>query len=763
MRVSHAWLAWLCLVVLCVSAAGAAFAAEPDDEEEPAAPTERPRLHVGVLPPGFVLTGRLGDPAWAAASDSVERLTTIEPRIGEVPTARTVVKVLANPHEIVIGLRCDDPDAASIVAPSKARDAVLDEEDHVVIVLDTFMDGRSGYVFAVNPSGARFDGLVSSQGEEVNPNWDTIWEARTFRDENGWRAEIRISAKSLGFDGNQREWGMNVQRHVPGRLETSRWAGATRDFEVYQTSQSGILTGLPAFDVGAGLSVRPAVVGRLNRASRLDNTDTDGDVSLDMTKTLGPGLLASLTVNTDFAETEVETRQINLTRFPVYFPEKRSFFLAGSDIFEFGLGLDEETLIPFFSRRIGLYGVTEEDQAAVPIDVGGKVSGRIGDTHVGALVVGTHRVKSLYLPEEDLRLPIPATTMGAVRLKQNVLEESSVGMLATFGDQAGRRSSWMGGLDFTYRTSGFMDDKNLLIGGWGLLTDRQGLRGDKGAYGFAVDYPNDEVDLSLSSTRLGDGFDPSLGFVVRNGVHIWDVSILVNHRPLWSGVREISQETKFRLFNRPDNSTWTSYEFSARPLDVLFQSGDRLEFAIEPEGDRPTDTFSISDNADLPAGSYEWTRYLVGLYTAERRGLNGHVTLQAGTYYNGDLTTVEGALGIRPSSFVTLEASLERNTGEVSRVVEVGNFELAEPVRIKEELYGLRVAINLSPDLQITSLTQYDTQSRELGSNNRLRWTFAPQGDLFVVYNHAIERGLDRRWRFQSNQLPVKLQYTWRF
>jgi len=763
MRVSQVWLGWLCLSMLLCASPDATFAAEPEEEEETVVPAERPRLRVGVLPSGFLLTGRLDDPAWASVADSVERLTTIEPRIGEVPAARTVVKVLANPHEIVIGLRCDDPNAASIVAPSMARDAVLDEEDHVVIVLDTFMDGRSGYVFAVNPSGARFDGLVSSHGEEVNSNWDTIWEARTFRDASGWRAEVRISAKSLGFDGERREWGMNVQRHVPSRLETSRWAGASRDFEVYQTSQSGILTDLPAFDVGAGLSIRPALVGRLNRASRFDNTDTDGDVSLDVTKTLGPGLLASLTVNTDFAETEVETRQINLTRFPVYFPEKRSFFLAGSDIFEFGLGLDEETLVPFFSRRIGLFGVTEEEQAAVPIDVGGKVSGRIGETHVGALVVGTRRVKSLDLPEEDLRLTIPSTTMGAIRLKQNVLEESSVGMLATFGDQAGRRSSWMGGVDLTYRTSGFMDDKNLLIGAWGLLTDRRGLHGDKGAYGFAVEYPNDEVDLSLSSMRFGDGFDPSMSFVVRNGVHIWDLSMLVNHRPLWSGVREISQETSFRVFNRPDNSTWASYEFSARPLDVLFQSGDRLEFAVEPEGDRPTDTFSIADDVDLPAGSYEWTRYLVGARTAERRAWNAHVTFEAGTFYNGDLTTVEGGVGFRPSPFVTLEASLERNVGEVTRAVEFGEFELPQPVRIEEELYGLRVAVNLSPDLQITSFTQYDTESRELGSNNRLRWTFAPQGDLFVVYNHAMERGLDRRWRFQSNQLPVKLQYTWRF
>lgn len=740
-----------------------AFAQGAEEEEAEAPPPERPRTRAGVLPTNFAFTGALTDPAWATVPDSIAPLTTIEPRMGEVPAARTIVKVLANAHEIVIGARCLDPDAAGIVAHSKARDAVLDDEDHILFVLDTFMDGRSGYVFAVNPVAARFDGLVAAQGEDVNANWDTIWEAKTARDAAGWTVEIRISAKSLGFEPGRTEWGLNVQRHVPSRLETSRWSAPDRDYEVFQTSVSGFLADLPRFDVGAGLSLRPALVGRATKPSLNENADLDGDVAFDMTKSLGPNLLASLTVNTDFAETEVETRQINLTRFPVYFPEKRSFFLAGADIFEFGLGLDEETLIPFFSRRIGLFGVSEEDQAAIPIDAGGKLTGRIGNTNLGALVVGTRPVRSLFLPEEDLTLQIPRATLGAVRLKQNIFEESSIGMLATFGDQAGRQDSWTGGADFTYATTGFMDDKNLLAGAWGLVTDRDGLSGDKGAYGFAVEYPNDDIDFTLSSIRLGNGFDPSLGFVVRNGVHIWDLNMLVNHRPNWPGVQEVTQETAFRVFNRPDNSTWQSYELSARPLDVLMQSGDRFEFAIEPEGDRPTDTFSFTDEADLPAGHYEWTRYLAGLHTAPKRPLNASVLYMWGPYYDGTLRTVEATLRIRPASFLTLEGSIERNTGEFDGLQEVGELEVPVHARIQEELFGLRVALNLSSDLQITSFTQYDNASREMGSNNRLRWTFAPAGDLFVVYNHSMERTLDKRWRFQSNQIPVKLQYTWRF
>jgi len=724
----------------------------------------RPELRVGTLPPSLVLDGRLDDEAWASDTDSVARLTTIEPHEGAEPTGRTVVKVLASAQEIVIGVRCDDPEPGKIVSHAKARDAVLDEEDHLTLVFDTFFDGRSGYAFSINPLGARSDGLVVAEGEEVNTAWDAIWEAKTARDSAGWSAEIRIPVRSLSFPPDQDRWGFNVERRIQRLQETSRWSGISRDFEITQTSHSGVLTGLPRFDVGAGLSVRPALVTRVTRASPTAKTDYEAELSLDASKTLGPSLLSALTINTDFAETEVDVRQINLTRFPVFFPEKRSFFLAGSDIFEFGLGLDEETLIPFFSRRIGLVGASEEDQVEVPIDAGAKISGRVGSTQVGGLVVGTRPIEDLRLVEEDLIFNVPRTTMGAVRLKQSLFEESSVGLLATVGDQLGR-SSWTGGVDFTYRNSSFRDDQNFLVGAWGLRDDRKDLHGEKTAFGMRVDYPNDPVDITVSTTRIGDGFDPSLGFQPRNGVHIWDLATTITPRPWWPGVRELTQELNFTLYNRLDNSTWQSYELSARPFDVLFHSGDSFEFAIEPQGDRvPPDTaYSIADGVDIATGSYEWTRYTVGVHSAEKRSVRGHVVWESGDYYNGRLSTVEAGLGLGPFNFLTLEATGERSTGSVIGVVEGASGDSLASMRINENLLGLRVEINVSSDLQFVTFTQYDTQSRELGSNNRLRWTFHPGGDLFVVYNHNMLRTSDNHWHFGSNQLPIKVQYTWRF
>jgi hypothetical protein len=294
----------------------------------------------------------LSEPFWADA-ESITNLIMIEPLEGAIPEGKTEVKVLASANELIIGVVCQDPDPSGITSFSKARDAELDDEDHIAIVLDTFQDGRSGYVFAVNPSGTRFDGIVIDQGTDVNSNWDAVWEAHSTQGPQGWSTEIRIPIKSMSFKRGLTSWGFNVERRVQRLQETSRWSGATQDYELYQTSRAGLLSNLPNFDLGLGLTIRPAVTGGGERVSADAGTELTRDVHLDVTQTLGANLLGSLTVNTDFAESEVDARQTNLSRFEIEFPEKRAFFLEGADIFDFGLNLGG-TLIQFFSRRIGL-------------------------------------------------------------------------------------------------------------------------------------------------------------------------------------------------------------------------------------------------------------------------------------------------------------------------------------------------------------------------------------------------------------------------
>ena len=401
----------------------------------------------------------------------------------------TRVQILANAEYLVVGIEARDPDPSGIVSTSKARDPHLRSEDYIKIVLDPFLDGRTGYIFALNPGGARYDALVARRGEGEDSEWDAVWEAATSRDSQGWSAEIRIPLQSLTFDGSLDRWGFNVERRIERLQEVSRWASPFRDAKIAQTVRAGYVTGLPTFDTGLGLTVRPALVVGTDKSGENEPWNETFEPSLDVFKRLGNNTTAMVTANTDFAETEVDTRRTNLTRFPLFFPEKRTFFLEGSDVFDFGVGLSNfrsSDIVPFFSRRIGLY-----EGEAVPLDVGTKISGKAGNTNFGGLVTRTGDVRGL----------VPATTMGAFRVRQNVLDESNVGVLATFGDPSGADRSYLVGADATYQTSRFRGSKNFITGAWAMVTDREGLSGNQTA----------SVPRSTTRTTTGTSRSPISG------------------------------------------------------------------------------------------------------------------------------------------------------------------------------------------------------------------------------------------------------------
>ena len=700
--------------------------------EGQSAPPAAPRLRT-VQPTAAVrLDGLLDEPVWRTA-DSITDLTQVEPVEGARTTGRTVVRVLASADAIVVGIMAYDPDPAAIVGYAKARDADLEDEDHIRLLFDTFLDQRSGYVFAVNPNGARYDALVSSRGEEENESWDTIWEAAATRTTNGWSAEIRIPIRSLAFAKGLDRWGFNVERRIQRLQETSRWASPTQDARVTQPSRAGLLTNLPPFALGVGLTVRPTVTGGGSKAGPRASVDGRFEPSIDASQRMGPNLLATVTVNTDFAETEVDTRRTNLTRFPLFFPEKRTFFLEGTDIFDFGLGLGED-LVPFHSRRIGLVAGQE-----VPLIGGGKMTGRVGGANIGALAVHTGEADSL----------APAATMAVARVRQNVLRESSVGAIATVGDPLGRPNSWLAGTDATFQTSHFRGDKNLLVGVWGLVTNRDGLVGDRTAAGVRVDYPNDLWDASVGVTRIGDGFDPSLGFVPRSGVYLVTLNARYAPRPGWSLVRQMFHELFIDGATDLDGN-WESYRVFMAPINWRLESGDRFEINVAPTGERLVAPFDVADGVVIPAGSYHFRRFRLEIETAAKRPLGGQVTWWFGGFYSGTLHQIEVEAAWKPSGTFAAEVYAERNIGRLPQ----GDF--------TTDLFGGRLQLNVSPDLTISSVAQWDNDTRTLGTNTRLRWTFDPVGDLFVVYNHNLADrpgGLG----FDGNALLAKVQYAFRY
>lgn len=723
-----------------------------------------PALRIGAATGVVRIDGRLDESFWSRV-DSIADLTQIEPVERSAPSGRTVVWVVATSDAIVVGIRADDPEPERLTSFARERDASLSNEDHLKLVFDTYRDGRSGYVFAVNPNGARYDALIANQGEGENANWDAAWEAATARSASGWSAEVRIPLRSLQFRAGLREWGFNVQRRIQRLQETDRWASPERNFKVTQSFRAGRLTDVPDFTLGIGLSVRPSLVAGGGVPAPKAKVEGSRDASLDVTQALGANTLAALTFNTDFAETEVDTRRTNLTRFPLVFPEKRTFFLQGADIFDFGLGTGDDVR-PFFSRRIGLLEGNE-----VPIQAGVKVSGRGRGANFGALALHTGDIDD----REALQLPQTSSTMGVLRIKQNALRESSVGMIATLGDPLGRPDAWTAGADATFQTSRLGGDKNLLMGVWGLATGREGLGdGERTAFGGKIDYPNDLWDVAFTFRRVGDAFDPSLGFVPRRGVQAFNLSLTYQPRPqgdvLGLDVRQMLHEFLPTLVTDLKGK-WESYRIFMAPINWRLESGDRFEFNANPTGERLVEPFEIAPGVAIPTGAYHWMRYRFEAGFAPKRRLSGQATWWTGGFYTGKLDELQLTGAWKPSPLFIVELNATRNVGRLPQ----GDF--------TQDLFGTRVRLNVSPNLQYNSYLQYDNASDTFGANTRVRWTFSPLGDLFIVYNHNLRhdidpetgrpvnvglptdptRRLDRRWGFGSNQLLVKVQYAVRY
>jgi hypothetical protein len=695
-----------------------------------------PELRVGQLSGDIVLDGILDESDWQNAPLETNLFTT-EPVEGAAPSGRTEFRVIASTKALIIGVDCHYADPNQIVSFSKLRDASLRSEDHVRVVIDPFLDGQSGYIFGVNANGARYDALVSNRGESENDDWNAVWEAVTSRHPQGWSVEIKIPVQSISFQKGLDQWAFNIERRIQSELETIRWANVKIDQWFIQTSRAGRLTDLPTFDYGLGLNLRPSAIMSASRTGT-ERTFVDFDPSLDIGQRIGPNIQTTLTINTDFAEAEVDTRQTNLTRFPLFFPERRSFFLEGSDIFEFGFGLGGRSrqLVPFFSRRIGLF---EGEQ--VPIIVGGKINGRVGNTSFGGLVSKTQEFHG----EENF---LPASTMGVFRVKQNVFKESSIGVIGSFGDPQSRSGSFMGGVDFTYQTTRFRGDKNLIIGTWGMRTMREDLSSAQYAFGFKADYPNDLWDLSLTYMRIDDDFDPSLSFVQRKGIHFARIGATYAPRPKLSWLRQMRNQLFLTLYTDLKGD-WQSYSIFTSPINLSLESGDRIEFKFNPKGERIDEAFEISEGVIIPSNRYHFIRYSFEGGLAAKRKVSGRLDLSVGAFYEGNLTEIEPRILWNPSSFINFEFTLQHNIGRLP----FGDFD--------QTLLGTRVRFNITPDLQLNSFIQYDTDSKEVGLNARIHWIYHPQGDLFIVYNHNTLYNPERT-EFLSNQFLIKARYNFR-
>ena len=614
----------------------------------PAMATE-PTLAAGSTDQEIHLDGALDEPAWRHAG-VIADLIQQDPHPREATPFATEVRVLVDPQAVYFGFVCHDPDPTRIAIHTMQRDGDMDGDDTVSVVLDPIADGRRGYIFRINAAAARLDGLVSGP-ESMSTDWDGIWDAAARRTPGGWTAEIRIPTQTLRFKWGQDQWGFNVERYVPRALTTLRWSGITLDATFIDLQRAGRLTGVGGLRQGLGLSLTPYGLVRSEKDYESGDHTAEGEVGGDLTWNFTGDLTGYLTINPDFAETEIDTRQVNLTRFPLFFPEKRAFFLEGSDIFEFGSGLGSD-FIPFFSRRMGLF-----DGEKVPLLGGAKLIGRAGRWRVAAVAVAADETEVTQ-----------RTNLFSGRVTYDVDDHLTLGVIVTDGDPEGERDNTLGGIDVLWRTSTFNGDKNLSVGGWAASSRGDVPDGRRSGWGFKVDYPNDLWDVYAIVKDFGSGLDPALGFLPRPGTRWYQAGGQYMPRPkggAFSWVRQFFFQFH-PLYVESADGRAESWHVFISPFNVQTQSGEHIQAVIMPKFERLDEDFEIAEGVVIPPGEYEHTRFRVEAQSSRHRPWRVGATVWFGDFFTGSLVQTLGFVTYTtPSGHLQLEFEAENNTGNL--------------------------------------------------------------------------------------------------
>ena len=707
---------------------GAALLATGAADERPSfAPL---RIPDGVARP--VIDGRLDDPAWAQAP-LLSELRQVEPVGGAVPTETTEVRIVYDARSLFVGVLCCDRDPATIRATQRKRDGSQQADDSVAFLLDTFLDRRNAFYFSVTAGGGMQDALIAKNGAEFNRNWDGIWDAATRLTPDGWIAEFEIPFATLSFPLDATEWGFNFRRRIRRGNEATRWASPSPNVEFDSVANAGTLTGLRGMEQSLGLDVVPYAVGKHVRDRTADRDYSRGDGGFDLYWRITPDWKFSLSANTDFAETEVDERKINLTRFPLFFPEKRRFFLEDSSNFVFGAG-DGSQVLPFFSRRIGRDDSGEE----IPILLASKVTGRTEERSLGLLEV-----------ETDTHHDVERKHLLVGRFEQNLFEQSTAGVIFTHGDPTGDAKSDTYGADWNYRTDRFLGDRNFRVGGSIVRSDTSDVHGRDKSYAARIAYPNDEVEAAFNVVMIEEDFDPLLGFVPRTGIKQYQWQLAYAPRVNTEDVRQLFFEVEPEVITDFGNRTETS-TLSIKPFGIEFQGGDEASLFIHHVYDHLDEDFEIEDGVTIPVDGYRYTRYGGTVETSSGRPFTLATSLAFGPYFGGRETTGTVSLDVRPDPLVAAGIELEQDSVRLPG----GSF----TARVER----LRLDLQFSPKLVWSNFVQYDNLSEDLGLNSRLRWILEPGREFFAVVNQGWLYSHDR-FAPTDTQLAAKLGWTLRF
>ncbi|MCX6560708.1 MAG: carbohydrate binding family 9 domain-containing protein, partial [Candidatus Aminicenantes bacterium] len=668
------------------------------------------------VPLGPKIDGKLDDAAWQAATAFTE-FRMVEPTPGQAPTERTEVRVVYDDANIYIGIICRDREPGRITANTMAHDSYGTSSssgygyghgpsnptnDLVRVLLDPFQDKRTAYVFFVNPKGARGEGLVYAGSTSLN--WDGIWEGDAAVDGEGWSAELRIPFKTISFKPGLTVWGINVERYIPRKQETIRMSGLTRDSNFSNPNEAAALEGIENIRQGSGLTIRPYALAGLDKDHAAGTAaEATADIGLDVYKSFTPNLVGVASVNMDFAETEADERRINLTRFPMFFPEKRMFFLEGSENFSFSSSV---SFTPFFSRTVGLV-----NGEPVPLLFGSKLYGKVGDFNLSVLDVQTGSTDDL-----------ASRNLLAARVTKNIFAQSKVGLIFTNGSQTGGKNS-LAGMDFNYSSSKFLGNKNIMLAAWGVYNWNEHVEGRHHGFGFRADYPNDLWNVQTTYAYYGESLDPGLGYMMRPAIQT--AFAMVSFQPRPTGGFLDAWVRQFYFSASADyywdlSSVLETRRLSLSPMSFRTESGEMISFNINSTRDVLPYNFEVAKGVVLPSGGYDFTSFSLGATTAAHRPVSFTGTWTFGQFYSGHYDDIRLGVSVKLDGF----ASLSFDTDMVRGRLPQGNFD--------ENVYQLKADVFLSPDLGLMNYIQYDDISRQLGWSSRLRWRISPGNEIYL-------------------------------
>ena len=642
-----------------------------------------------------------------------------EPLEGAPATERTELWVLFDDDHIYLSARCwhSAPESEWIVNEMRRDSPNVASGEFVGVLLDTFYDRRNGSNFGINPLGGRLDSQLTDE-RGVNLDWNPIWELRTGRFEGGWTFEAAIPFTSLRYrPGRAQVWGINLMRNVQWKNERSFLVpipAARGQAGIMQASLAATLVGLEVPEEGQSFEVKPYAITDLTSDRLADpplSNDLHGDIGLDVKYGVTHNLVADLTVNTDFAQVEADLQQVNLTRFSLFFPEKREFFLENQGLFAFGgagagpFGGGGSTPVLFYSRRIGL-----EDGREVPVDVGGRLTGRIGAFSVGALNIQTG---------DEPVTATPSTNFTAIRVKRDVLRRSSLGAIFTRRSRSAAAvgSSETYGLDGTF---GFYD--NLSVDTYWARTRTRGFEDDV-SYRGQLDYSGDRYGVRVERLVVGTDFNPEVGFLRRRDFERSFGSFRFSPRP-----RSIAAIRKFSLGAQIDYITDRAGLLETREAQGVFgielENGDNYNISYTRNYEFLKQPFRIAPGVTIPVGGYSFQEVRTSYAFGPQRRLAGRLSAQHGSFFSGTRTSVGftgGRLELTPQ--LSIEPSVSVNWVDLPE----GSF--------TTELVTTRATYTVTPSMFVSALVQYNSSNDSLGANLRFRWEYQPGSELFVVYN----------------------------